>query len=295
MQINIHRGTNQIGGCITEIITDTTRIFIDMGDNLPGIGTPMSAEEKHNYVATLFAENQRKHQAVFYTHGHTDHVGLLKYVPNEVAQYMSEGTKQLLVFKQEVLKEARKKQLKNSSTTTDEPIEYDEQLAKQIKASITWQRPKPHKAPKSIQIGDIRITPYFVSHSIYDASMLLIEADNKRILHMGDYREHSTLGKGLIPTLKTYIKQVDILITEGTMLTQPEFVGRTEEQISQRMADVMRAFKHVFVLTSATDYERLQSISNAAYTASLTCLNLPKDLQEKIVPDNKQLDWITAK
>jgi ribonuclease J len=35
MNITIHRGINQIRGCITEIATDTTRILIDLGQNLP--------------------------------------------------------------------------------------------------------------------------------------------------------------------------------------------------------------------------------------------------------------------
>ena len=38
MIINIHRGLEQIGGCITEISTETSRVFIDMGQNLPGNG-----------------------------------------------------------------------------------------------------------------------------------------------------------------------------------------------------------------------------------------------------------------
>jgi len=36
MKITIHRGANQIGGCITEIATKDTKIFIDLGSNLPG-------------------------------------------------------------------------------------------------------------------------------------------------------------------------------------------------------------------------------------------------------------------
>ncbi len=35
MQITIHRGIDQIGGCITEIATSSTRILIDLGQNLP--------------------------------------------------------------------------------------------------------------------------------------------------------------------------------------------------------------------------------------------------------------------
>ena len=37
MILKIHRGTKQIGGCITEITSDKgTRIIIDIGVNLPG-------------------------------------------------------------------------------------------------------------------------------------------------------------------------------------------------------------------------------------------------------------------
>lgn len=34
MQVVIHRGTHQIGGCATEIRTDRTRILIDFGSSL---------------------------------------------------------------------------------------------------------------------------------------------------------------------------------------------------------------------------------------------------------------------
>ncbi len=34
MKVIIHRGTNQIGGCVTEIATQTARIFIDVGKPL---------------------------------------------------------------------------------------------------------------------------------------------------------------------------------------------------------------------------------------------------------------------
>lgn len=33
MNITIHRGANQIGGCITEIATEKAKIFIDFGSN----------------------------------------------------------------------------------------------------------------------------------------------------------------------------------------------------------------------------------------------------------------------
>lgn len=36
MNITIHRGANQIGGCITEISTEGCKVLIDLGSNLPG-------------------------------------------------------------------------------------------------------------------------------------------------------------------------------------------------------------------------------------------------------------------
>ena len=104
MKLIIHRGTNQIGGCITEISTNTTRIFIDMGENLPGFGKPLNEDEKKEYVESLFSQNQQQNEAVIYTHGHSDHIGMMQYVPQNVKQYMSKGTQDSLLIKQEVLK-----------------------------------------------------------------------------------------------------------------------------------------------------------------------------------------------
>ena len=48
--------------------------------------------------------------------------------------------------------------------------------------------------------------------------MFLIEADGKRIWNMGDYRQQGYWGKGLLPTLKKYATDIDVFITEGTMI-----------------------------------------------------------------------------
>ena len=88
--------------------------------------------------------------------------------------------------------------------------------------------------------------------------MLLIEADGKRIWHTGDYRMHGYMGKGLIPTLSRYATDIDILITEGTMLSRDEECIH-EREVSRKMAGIMDAFKYVVVLASATDIERLEA------------------------------------
>ena len=49
VKIKVHRGLNQIGGCITEIWTDTSRIFIDMGQNLPGNCSASESKDKTRF------------------------------------------------------------------------------------------------------------------------------------------------------------------------------------------------------------------------------------------------------
>ena len=275
MEIKVHRGLEQIGGCITEISTETSRVFIDFGQNLPGYGVPTTPEEDEALVTQIFAQNKKEHEAVFYTHGHEDHVGLLEYIPEYVPQYMSEGTKGFLEIKYDVLYEGA--DLKVNELLENEPdsqeysdamnrLIYADNKCKLLNKILVWKRTPPRKAPQSICIGNIKVTPFFNCHSIYDSHMFLIEADGKRIWHMGDYREHGYMGKGLIPTLKKYATDIDVLITEGTMLKRDDKCIH-EQIVSYKMQNVMKAFKYVFVLASATDIERLASIKQASIHA----------------------------
>ena len=275
MNIKIHRGLDQIGGCITEISTGTSRVFIDFGQNLPGNGEPTTPEEDEALVKQIFAQNKKQHEAVFYTHGHEDHVGLFEYIPEDVPQYMSEGTKGLLEIKYEVLYEGADLKVNELLEKDCDSQEYSDALNKLISADNkckllnkieVWKRTPLRKEPESICIGDIKVTPFFNCHSIYDSHMFLIEADGKRIWHMGDYREHGYMGKGLIPTLKKYATDIDVLITEGTMLKREDKCIH-EHIVSYKMQNVMKAFKYVFVLASATDIERLATIKEATKKA----------------------------
>jgi len=277
MNIHIHRGLEQIGGCITEISTDTTRIFIDMGQNLPGVGEPANPEQDEKLVTGILGKDAHKETAVFYTHAHEDHVGLFWHIPRDIPQYISGGSKELLIAKYDLIKKGHEMYMENLLEFPDEDsakqeesvrkakmvLEEDEYKINLLKSFHTWERPKPHAAPKTIKIGDISITPFFNCHSIYDSCMFLIEADGKRILHTGDYREHGYMGKGLVPTLRKYATDIDVLITEGTMLNREDECIH-EREVSRKMAGVMSAFKYVVVLASATDIERLAAIKEAA-------------------------------
>lgn len=88
MNITIHRGVNQIGGCITEISTEDCKVLIDLGSNLPGTG-------KVELTAEQVSEITEGADAVFYTHYHGDHIGLHHLVPAHVPQYLGPGAKEV--------------------------------------------------------------------------------------------------------------------------------------------------------------------------------------------------------
>jgi ribonuclease J len=238
-----------------------------MGQNLPGNAEKTTPQQDKELVEGIFRNNPKAHEAVVYTHGHEDHVGLFSYVPNDVPQYIGEGGKEVLLAKYELLKNGHERDLREQSCEwLADVIDEEKEKIRRLKNFRIWQRTKPHADPQSFMVGDIRITPFFNCHSIYDSYMLLIEADGKRIWHTGDYRKHGYMGKGLIPTLKRYATDIDVLITEGTMLKRDDECIH-ERVVSRKMASVMDAFKYVVVLASATDIERLAAIKEATKKA----------------------------
>ena len=245
MQITIHRGIDQIGGCITEIRTARSKILIDLGHNLPKGNGP--SEDRFDNAGAI-ARLCEGCDAVFYTHYHGDHVDLFRHVPERVNQYIGPLAKAVMRIRLEHL--------------THVPGEKERR-----EADLTaLERFKTYEPARCIRVGkDIRVTPYFVSHSAADAYMFLIEADGKRILHTGDFRQHGYLGKGLLPTLEKYIASqgIDVLITEGTMLDRNEKKIVHENDLKRQAVELMKRYKNVFVLCSSTDMDRLATFHQA--------------------------------
>lgn len=242
MKITIHRA-EQIGGQITRISTANSNIIIDLGHNLPN-----KKEDKDVYDNDLaVAEITKGCSAILYTHYHGDHIGLFHHVPEDIPQYIGEVAKQVVCKKYEQLS-----RLKDDA----EKQKYQQALDVASKLYTFHER-------QVLRFGDITVTPYFVSHSAYDAYMFLIEAEGKRILHTGDFRGHGYLSKGLLPTIQKYIGQVDVLIIEGTMLARNDETIMTEAELSRKAAELMKEHKYVFVHCSSTDMERLASFKNA--------------------------------
>lgn len=266
INVKVHRGLHQIGGCITELSTGTSRVFIDMGQNLPGTGQPTTPQQDEAMVRGLFAQNRKTHQAVLYTHGHIDHIGLFMHVPGDVPQYMSEGTRELVLARYRHMAKGHRRHLLNElASLLRHPaqcravLKADRELIAALKRINTWHQ------PAVIRVGDITVTPFPCNHSIYDPSMFLIEGGGERVWHTGDFRTTGFTGD-LAATLAAHATGIGTLIIEGTMLNRPD-PCITELQVSDQMAQVMSQRKYVFVLCSATDIDRLAGVQRACRLA----------------------------
>ncbi len=245
MKIIVHRGIDQIGGCITEISTDKARVLIDLGQNLPN-GEGVVSDDLSSCEA--IEKITQGVDAIFYTHYHGDHLGLFHYVPDGVRQYIGKIAKRVALCKHRQLSYIKGR---------------EQQSAKEIAKLEGMGELSPGQV---ITVGDIKITPFFVSHSAYDAYMFLIKAEGRKILHTGDFRGHGHLSKGLLPTIEKLILsqgKVDFLITEGTMLSRFGERVMSENELQRKAREIMTRYKNVFVMCSSTDMERIATFYDA--------------------------------
>lgn len=252
MAVNIDiKQANQIGGCITIISTDKTKIVIDFGENLPGSKATENAE---------FDWERENVDAVFFTHYHGDHIGRFMEIPDNVDLYMGEVTYKVMMNIQRAVKGEK----------------IIEKLQNRLEnGTITFiERSTP------IRIGeDIVVTGYEVDHSAYDAYMFLVEADGTNILHTGDYRDHGHRGHVIkdgvdhniiIDVINHYIlkhgkRKVDILITEGTMMGERANDDRfSEKELLAWARDYFKTHKYIFLKVSSTNVDTLASFYQAA-------------------------------
>ncbi len=227
MKINIIRGQNQIGGSIIEISTDKTKIVFDVGINL-------DENEKIEIpqIEGLFC-GEKKYDAVFVSHYHSDHIGLLDYIVKDIHVYMGERAFRIV------------------------------EAANDYRGTQCDFSPEFIYENKPVLINDVKITPILCDHSAFDSYMFLIEADEKKILYTGDFRANGRLDYN---NLLLKIPVVDALIIEGTTLSREDVVQNIEEETLEDIA-VNALSKHsgpAFVMMSAMNIDRLITMSNVA-------------------------------
>ena len=257
VKINIHRGSHQIGGSITELYTENTHIFVDFGSEL-------NADPEDSTDSEMIEMIQHaKCDAVLFTHYHGDHIGLLEYIPEKNVDGKP--------IRLGIGKTARQMLRSIHKTLAEHPQASDEDKERHNRyISILSDKDRQIDIVdnEKFRIGDFEITPIMVDHSAYDAYMFVIRAEGKVIVHTGDYRTHGRLGKDFFDKLDDRLKgmSIDVLITEGTMMSRLGENVLTEENLQKKASDILARPKnrHAFLVCSSTNVESLASFADAA-------------------------------
>lgn len=236
MRIRILKGTNQIGGVFTEISSKETKIIIDFGDDLDGVKRLENIEG--------LTIGKPAYDGVFITHNHQDHMGRIDDILDSVPVYMSDLSRK--IFETVFCFSKNKGKIHRQTINLEEG--------------------------KTVTIKDMKITPYIVDHSAYNSFMILIEAEGKRILHTGDFRNHGYKGVLLESTLKK-IGKIDLLLTEGTTLSREQVKSKTETELVDDIVEKTKNYDQVLMLMSTTNIDRVTTMQRVANKTGKTVIH----------------------
>lgn len=227
MKVKIIKGTKQIGGCMTEIASEKAKILIDFGTDLEESGDS-------NFELEGLTYGLPSYDAVFITHSHQDHIGLISKVLKEIPVYVEEKAMQI------------------HNMTCD--FTNQKRVAREVTLFSLEGTP--------IKIQDMTITPYQTDHSSYHSCMFLVEMAGVKLLHMGDFRTHGR-NRDLFFQNMAKIGTVDGLILEGTTLSRTTENPLREEDIEEQARNLFSKYDQVFVLQSSTNIDRTLSFYRA--------------------------------
>ncbi len=252
MQIIIHRGTHEIGGSCVEIISNESRIIIDIGIPLvDSKGNKFDAVRYKNLSGQELVEQRilpdlkgvyswdrdnKKIDGLLLSHSHQDHYGYLKYVDKIIPFYLGEAAHKLI----------------------DLTV-----LFTRMEGKI--HNPHYIKSGQSFRCGEFKITPFLMDHSAFDAYAFLIEAEGKSLLYSGDFRSHGRKEKAFKWFLHNAPRNIDALLLEGTVFGRDEEDFLTEKDIEDMMIDIVKNTKGmVLIQQSSQNIDRLVSFYRAA-------------------------------
>jgi len=225
LAVTVHRGLNQIGGNIIEITTDSTKIIFDLG---------LSLDETENIdlpnIDGLF--NNAKYDAIFISHYHSDHLGLVYELSNGIPVYIGKKSYEIISVSNNYLNK--------KNIIVKDFLEHN----------------------KTIVVGDINVTPFLCDHSAYDSYMLLAENNGEKILYTGDFRSNGR--KSYQRFLNELPNSIDTLICEGTTLSRSGKQNRTEENLEKDLTSIIKDNSGpIFVMQSSMNIDRLVTVYRA--------------------------------
>ncbi|MCG8565789.1 MAG: MBL fold metallo-hydrolase [Desulfobacterales bacterium] len=253
--ITIHRGSRTIGGSCVEIKSQGHRLVLDLGSALMESGgaplprevetTPSVANGGLPDIPGIYRDSTPSVDALFISHAHLDHCGLLNHIHPDIPVHVSPGT----------LEQIRVGRIFHPGAN-----------------QIHHGRFKTFHHWKSLEIGPFKVTSFLADHSGFDASSFLIETQGKRIFYSGDFRGHGRKAILLKKLVEKPIPNIDCLLMEGTTLGGEHTMGlnsenEVEEAFYQHFA---QQEDMAFTMAAGSNVDRMVSLYRAARKADKT-------------------------
>lgn len=238
LAVTVHRGTDQIGGTVTEIKSKKGRIFIDFGSQLSG-----TKEKTEVNIEGL--THGKGDCTLLLSHYHGDHIGEIHRVLSDVPVYFGELATEISTILSKTLLNIR---------DTEIQVEQNDKLK-------VFQRAKKLETGKSFPVEDMKVTPYRVDHSAFDSYMFLIECEGIRLLHTGDFRMHGYQCEEMRALLNK-IGKIDYLISEGTTVGRAVIETKSQGEYQKELSNLLQKPK-VAILCSSTNIDHLASVFQA--------------------------------
>ena len=221
--LTFYGGINEIGGNKILVEDKKTRIFLDFGQSFSLLDNYFVPESflsprerfglKDYFEFGLIPEleglycsealertglecGEPKFDAVIISHAHFDHVAHLTYLNPKIPVYLGEATKRILDS--------------TAITTRQQRFGEDSDV-------------RTFRSSKEISIGDLKVTPIHVDHSVPGAYGFLVETSEGTIAYTGDLRQHgprADMTKEFVEKAKA--AEPEALIIEGTRVTKEE-------------------------------------------------------------------------
>ena len=237
----IHRAANEIGGNCVEVSAQRTRVLFDFGLPLRSIAEKKPPRAYRLPLDGVYADDKPAVKAVFLTHAHPDHYGLLGELHPQIPVYASPVTIKLLRYVAPLLGFGRLGRLRFIAIHDGEKV----------------------------KLGPITVTARAVDHSVPQALAYEICAAQKRIVYTGDLRTHSYCSY-LTLRLASLLRP-DYLLVEGTSLGRSAAQAEPEEAVCKRLARLFAGEKKLPVIYfSALNGDRFVSVYKAAREAGKT-------------------------
>lgn len=272
MKITIHRGTDQIGGCVTEYEYKGWKLFVDFGEQLPG--TPVSKEPLEIEGLTY---GDLSKSALLVTHYHGDHIGKIYEIAKSIPVYMGYTACEIY-----------RKLQRRLSYIKGEPGDKARKSYKRSGLFHTFMD------DEEFEFGPFLIQPVKMDHSAYDSYGFVISIpeneEEDRVFHTGDFRAHGLMGEYYWDKMKD-IPWVRAIVCEATNIDRDAMRTETETEIQEDFEDLFKKNKYNSVFVSSTNIDRIFEIYNAARNADRIVLmdEYQYDILNSVIGENNWL------